>query len=66
MFHFFGTSVAEFHVDENIDELIKYMKSRGFEYNLWFVPCDVSDEYQIKQFAPQVEGAIYLGKYQPN
>jgi hypothetical protein len=65
-FHFFATSVAEYHVDSDLRALMKFMDKRGFEYGIWYVPGDVNgSEYEIKSFRPQVEGSVFLGKYQP-
>jgi len=65
IFHFFATSAAEWHVDSDIKRLIKFMDKQGFEYGLWYVPDDINANYEIKYFVPQVEGSVFLGKYQP-
>jgi hypothetical protein len=64
VFHFFGTSVAEFHVDSDIKRLIKFMDKQGFEYGLWYVPVDINKAYEVMSYAPQVDGSVFLGKYQ--
>lgn len=64
-FHFFATSFAEWHVDSDIKRLLKFMDKRGYEYGIWYVPVDSNESYEVENFVPQVEGAKFLGKYQP-
>ena len=64
-FHFFATSAAEWRVDTDIRAITRVMDKSGFEYGVWFVPADIKADYEISQFRPVVEGAVFLGKYQP-
>jgi alpha-galactosidase len=64
-FHFFASSVGEWHVDSDLRQVMKYMDKRGLEYGIWYVPGDVNDEYNIEAYKPRVTGAVWLGKYQP-
>jgi hypothetical protein len=41
------------------------MESEGYEYTLWFVPVGEDDNYQIKYYAPQVEGSFVLSTFTP-
>ncbi len=64
-FHFYATSVAEFHVDADLKRLLKFMDKQGFEYSLWYVPADINSNYEIEGYKPKVKGAVFLGKFQP-
>ena len=66
VFHFFAASAAEWRIakHEDIKHLIKLMDKRIFEYSLWYVPVDINENYEVKYFVPQVEGSVFLGKYE--
>jgi hypothetical protein len=61
--HFFATSFCEWKVDEDIREVIKYMEKQKYPYNLWMIPLEEKENYNIEDFTPQVEGRVYLGQY---
>lgn len=61
--HFFASSVANWRTSINLDELIKTMKKDGYQFNLFYVPVPKDAEYDIKMYAPQVPGAVWLGAY---
>lgn len=63
-FHFFGTSVGEWYADPDMDAVLSRMKRGGMNFSLYYVPVNVREPYDIKQFAPQVPGARYLGHWQ--
>jgi hypothetical protein len=60
-FHIFGSSVAEWKTSEDIHEVIAFMDRGGFTYSLFYVPLPNDAQYEIRHYAPQVEGAIFLG-----
>lgn len=63
-FHFMATSVAEWKVDTDIRNLIRYMqKAKFFPYNIFYIPLDIKEPYRIEYFTPQVEGRIHIGKF---
>ena len=37
-FHFFASSIAEWCVHDNLEELVKVMKKEGFPFALWHIP----------------------------
>jgi hypothetical protein len=41
------------------------MDKEGHQYTLWYVPVDDKDNYEIKYYAPQVEGAFVVGTFTP-
>ena len=43
-FHFFASSIAEWSVNKNIDDLIKHMVKAGFPFVVWYVPIPVTAE----------------------
>lgn len=62
--HFFASSIAEWKVHKEIEFLIKYMKKHKQPFNLYFVPLPEEAPYQIKDFAPVVEGVVFLGYWE--
>ena len=62
-FHFFASSVAQWRSGLDVSVLIADMKKDGLIFNLWYVPVANDAPYEINFYAPQVDGAIYLGYY---
>jgi hypothetical protein len=61
--HFYGSSVCTWKISADIRDVIGVLESEGHPYTLWLVPGDSESNYDIKWYAPQVEGAIVLGHY---
>lgn len=59
--HFFASSVGEWRVDTDLVALVKYMKRHNLPFNIWYVPLDKKAPYEIRWFAPQVEGVVHIG-----
>lgn len=58
--HFYASSVAEWGVTtptRSLTDLIRYFDKSKFTYAIWYVPVPHSDNYMIRFYAPQVEGA---------
>ena len=67
--HFYANNYAEWITSDNLHEVIKYFtKQRNVKspYTVWLVPGAKNSTYEIKWYAPQVEGAIVLGTYVKN
>lgn len=65
-FHFFASSVADWIVtteSRTLPDLIAWMDKAGYPYSLWMVPGHWDSNYRIEWYAPQVEGAKYLGHF---
>lgn len=61
--HFFASSVATWATtndQRDLRDLIKLMDAEKLSYSLWLVPGNQDAPYEIKMYAPQVEGAIHL------
>ena len=63
-FHFYASSVGEWRVSDDIEALIKGMKRSGLDFAIWKVPGAKDSQYEIRNYAPVVEGWTYLGTYQ--
>jgi hypothetical protein len=61
MFHFYASSVCTWMVDNDIHSLIARMEEEQHGYNLYFVPVPKDSDYEIKMYAPVVDGLIWLG-----
>ena len=67
--HFFASSVATWvstrGQDRTLPEVIKMMEDEGYPYSVWMVPGHWDSHYEIRHYAPQVEGAQILGTFTP-
>jgi hypothetical protein len=63
--HFYASSFCTWKTGEDIREVIKHLDKEGNPYTLWLVPGSSESNYEIRRYAPQVEGAIVLGHYTP-
>jgi len=39
------------------------MKKGGYNFNLYYIPLEESEHYDIANFRPIVEGAVWLGNF---
>jgi len=68
-FHFFGCNGWEWKTSADLFEVIDWFQNQKYNnkkqrYTLWFVPLpDEGHPYSISQYAPQVEGAEFMGTY---
>ena len=63
--HFYASRFCTWKTSEDMREVIAHMEKEGYEYTLWYVPVSNSDNYQIKYYAPQVEGSFVLSTFTP-
>jgi hypothetical protein len=61
--HFFVSSGIEWRVGTDVAALITRFKKSDWPFNVWMVPGAENTAYQIENYAPQVEGAVWLGFY---
>lgn len=62
-FHIYGHNVYEYFVSEDIQEVIKWFEKQKVSYSLYYVPVPKDANYEIEFYAPQVQGAAYLGSF---
>ena len=66
--HFFASSAATWRVttpDCDLREMLRLMDAEGYDYNLFLVPGPHDAPYEIRQYAPQVEGTQRVGYFKP-
>ena len=63
--HFYASSFCTWKTSADMREVIKHMESEGYEYTLWYVPASNDARYEIKYYAPQVEGSFVLSTFTP-
>lgn len=64
-YHFFASSFAEWKALPDLRQIIKAMDKEKNTYQLWWLPVPHDTNYEINFFKPQVEGAVFLGTYDP-
>jgi len=66
--HYYASSVATWMTTTDkrtLPELITAMTKEKLGFNLFLVPVSWDTTYQIKGYQPQVEGAQWLGYFEP-
>jgi hypothetical protein len=58
--HFYASSYCTWKTSYSLAEVIKFMEKEGNSYTVWYVPVPDEANYEIKRYAPQVEGAFVL------
>lgn len=61
--HFYATSICQWKVSENMEELVSAMKKDGFIFVVFWVPLPVDAEYEINSFSPDVKGCVKIAEY---
>jgi hypothetical protein len=67
-FHIYGSTAATWATTtetRDLGQLIKLLTLDKMPFSLWYVPLPHDADYEIRMYAPNVEGAIYLGTVQP-
>ncbi len=67
-FHFFASNVATWVTTTDhrtLPDVIDLMEGEGYIYSLFLVPGPWDSNYEIRHYAPQVEGARILGTFTP-
>lgn len=59
-YHYFASSVGEWMVDSDLVKLLKDMKRGKMPFIVWLVPVPEEAPYQIRMYAPQVDGAVRI------
>lgn len=65
-FHFYASSFADWATTDgkrDLQGLIELMTDFGHDFTLWLVPGPWDMTYRIEHYAPQVEGAVILGRF---
>ncbi len=58
--HYYASSYCTWKTGYSLVEVIKHMEKEGNSYTVWYVPTHHDANYEIKRYAPQVEGAFVL------
>jgi len=62
-YHFYASSIGQWRTSTDLPKLIKQMQADRLPYSLWYVPLAEDTPYEIQRYAPQVDGATFLGNY---
>jgi len=60
IFHFYLNNIFEWRTGDDLHTLMKEMDKQKQTYWVWFVPGEKTSRYDIRWYAPQVEGAFVL------
>jgi len=63
--HFYASSFCTWKTDPDMRNVINHMEKEGHQYTLWYVPTDHDGNYEIKYYAPQVDGSFVVGTFTP-
>ncbi len=58
--HYYASSYCTWKTSYSLVEVIKHMEKEGNSYTVWYVPVPDDANYEIKRYAPQIEGAFVL------
>jgi hypothetical protein len=61
--HFYGSNIGEWKTSDNLVEVIDWFQKQTLPYSLWMVPLAADAHYQIRRYAPDVDGSILLGTF---
>ena len=64
--HFFASSAGAWLVDTDLKSIIRRMDRDHLPYSIWYVPTDISAEYEISYYRPQVDGALLIATLYPS
>ena len=59
-FHFYLHNIFEWRTGHDLHTLMKQMDKHKQTYWVWYVPGEVTTQYDIQFYRPQVEGAFIL------
>jgi hypothetical protein len=66
--HFFLTSVAQWLTtgpDRTLAQAVKAMDKDGYPYTIWAIPAPPDADYEIEEYRPKVEGALFMERVEP-
>ena len=61
--HFYLSSVATWMTTgtvRTLSEAVRLMDKEAYTYGIWYVPMEATADYEIRMYAPQVEGAVFV------
>jgi hypothetical protein len=63
-YHFYATNGSITSTNVDVDKLTTKMKNEGFSFTLWCVPHNIKTKYNLRNYTPIIEGAVYFGYYE--
>ena len=61
--HFYGCNAWEWKSSPDLYEVLNWFKKQKDPYSVWLVPVADGEPYEIRMYAPQVEGSQLLGTW---
>jgi hypothetical protein len=66
--HFFLTSAATWlttSAEQSLHKCMKKLDREGYRYAIWCVPLPPDSDYEIVEYRPQVQGAVWVETIDP-
>ena len=63
-YHFYATNGSTTSTNVDPYKLITKMNNEGFSFALWYVPHNIKTKYNLRNYTPIIEGAVYFGCYE--
>ena len=61
--HYFATNQRRWKVSEDLSKLIEEFRGEEMDYEIWYVPPEMSASYRIDKAIPMVEDAHMIGAF---
>ena len=66
--HFFLTSAAQWLTtgpDRTLAQAIRLMNKDGMPYTIWAIPAPPDADYDIEEYKPMIDGALFMERVEP-
>ena len=63
-YHFYATNGSTTSTNVDPYKLITKMNNEGFSFALRYVPHNIKTKYNLRNYTPIIEGAVYFGCYE--
>jgi hypothetical protein len=61
--HYFAASLDCFTTSVDLEDIVARMKVEACDFTVWWVPLPLFSNYEVVDYAPQVEGAHTLSRW---
>tara|TARA_R100001440_G_C2467674_1_gene111081 strand:+ start:342 stop:641 length:300 start_codon:yes stop_codon:yes gene_type:complete len=58
--HYFASSIYQWITDNDLYKVMRHMEKGKAPYNVFWVPLDEEEPYEIEYYQPQVDGIVHI------